>query len=309
MSWLKSLSSKHEGKKKASYEAPSGPPPGWTPAPEQSHTYGLRNEATDDEYESAEAFCRQYPAETPKLLSSETVERIDVAGCRLWTLEQPRSARFIGRVTGGGEKGSGTTKVVTSEKCGDVCLMSNLPLLAGLYDTQGKSGVYYEICIHRMDGIIAIGTASKPYPDWRFPGWNRTSVGLHLDDMRKFFEDPTGGCDYSPLLQRISPGDIMGCGYDFASSGIFYTYNGHRLPDAFGGVYVPRTQFDVYTAIGVEGACDFEVNFGGDLFRWKEGNEWAWRVEGHVGKLSASGASASYNDELPSYEDVRRTRK
>ena len=156
MSWLKSLSHKLEGKKPL-YKPPSDLPPGWTPAAEQSHTYGLRNEATDDEYESAVRFCRQNPVQAPKLLSSELVERINIAGCRLWTLDQPSSSRFVGQVVGGGEKGSDTTRVVTSETCGDVCLMSNLPLLAGLYDIQGKSGVYYEVCIRRMDGIIAIG--------------------------------------------------------------------------------------------------------------------------------------------------------
>ena len=122
--------------------------------------------------------------------------------------------------------------------------------------------------------------------------------------MRKFFEDPTGGRDYTSLLQRITPGDVVGCGYDFSSSGLFFTYNGRRLPDAFGGLYVPRAQYDVYAAIGVEGACEFGVNFGGDVFRWKEGNEWAWRMEGHVGKML--GASGSYIDELPSYEEARR---
>ena len=304
-------------------------PPAWTPAPEHPHTYGLFNEATDDEYESAEQFCRNHPIETPKLLTSDVVERIAIDGCRLWALESPsKSSRFIGRVEIGGEKSSGLTRVTTEKKCGDVCLMSNLPLLAGLYELQGKSGIYYEVCIRRMNGIIAIGmqstqsthvsqaaltnlfftgTACRPYPNWRFPGWNRGSVGLHLDDMRKFFEDPEGGRDYTPLLQQISPGDTIGCGYDFSASSIFYTYNGLRLPDAFGGVYVPRTQYDVYAAIGVEGACEFEVNFGGDVFRWKEGNEWSWRVEGHVGRLSGT-SSACIDDQLPSYNEARRTR-
>ena len=87
-------------------------------------------------------------------------------------------------------------------------------------------------------------------------------------------------------------------------SSIFFTYNGMRLEDAFTGVYVPRIQFDVFAAIGVEGECEFDVNFGGDVFRWKEGNEWAWRVEGHVGRLS--GMSGAYAEELPSYEEARR---
>lgn len=149
-----------------------------------------------------------------------------------------------------------------------------------------------------------IGTACKPYPEWRFPGWNRLSAGLHLDDMRKFFEDPNGGRDYTPELTEVSEDDIIGCGYDFTRCSIFYTYNGRRLPDAFTGVYVPRTNLDVYAAIGVEGKCKFEVNFGGELFKWKEGNEWSWRVEGHVGRLS--GGPSGENDELPTYQEVRR---
>ena len=154
--------------------------------------------------------------------------------------------------------------------------------------------------------------ACRPYPDWRFPGWNRASVGLHLDDMRKFFEDPDGGRDYNePLLHHFSAdGDVIGCGYEFEGSRIFFTCNGQRLADAFGGVYTPRARYDVYAAIGVEGECEFQVNFGGELFKWKEGNEWAWRPEGHVGRLSATSSTAhpehTINDELPTYAEAQR---
>ena len=125
--------------------------------------------------------------------------------------------------------------------------------------------------------------------------------------MRKFYENPDGGQDYTPVLTKISAGDTIGCGFDFADSSVFFTYNGMRLPPAFRGVYLPRAQYDVYAAIGVEGKCEFEVNFGGDIFKWKEGNEWAWRVEGHVGRLSAT-SGAYVGDELPSYDEARRTR-
>ncbi len=63
---------------------------------------------------------------------------------------------------------------------------------------------------------------------------------------------------------------------------------------------MPRQNQDVYAAVGVEGCCEFQVNFGGELFRWKEGNEWAWRVEGHVGRLWNAPNDAG--DVLPAYQ-------
>lgn len=198
------------------------------------------------------------------------------------------------------------------------CLLSNLPVIAGLYDIKGKTGIYYEVQINRMDGFVAIGeseeihrisfsrfgigTACRPYPLWRFPGWNRLSAGLHLDDLRKFFEDPNGGRDYTDALTHISRGDIIGCGYEFRNGVLFYTHNGVHLPTAFTGIYLPRQNYDVFAAIGVEGRCDFQVNFGANVFAWKEGNEWAWRVDGHVGRM-AGGASGA-DDELPTYQDT-----
>lgn len=147
------------------YAPPSGPPPpppAWEPAPERSHTLGLFNEASDDDCQAAIAFCEQYPAEAPKLLSSDVVERIQAEGCRAWSLVWPtgRSSRFVGRVQATGEKGGASVvKVITEEKCRETCLMSDLPVMAGLYDVQGKSGIYYEVVVHRMDGIIALGTS------------------------------------------------------------------------------------------------------------------------------------------------------
>lgn len=128
------------------------------------------------------------------------------------------------------------------------------------------------------------------------------SAGLHLDDMRKFFEDPDGGRDYTSAVSSIKPKDTIGCGYEFGNGVLFYTYNGMRLPPAFTGLYLPRENQDVFAAIGVEGRCDFRVNFGGADFEWKAANEWAWRVEGHVGTM-ASGSGM--DDELPAYQEYR----
>ena len=152
---------------------------------------------------------------------------------------------------------------------------------------------------------LIAGSACLPYPDWRFPGWNRLSAGLHSDDCRIFYEDPEGGRDYpGGLLTEISRGDTIGFGYEFASSSVFFTYNGKRLPNAFGGVYLPRGKYDVYAAIGVEGENEFEVNFGTKPFVWKEGNGPAWKVEGHVGVMSSR--SDGGGERLPSYQESAR---
>lgn len=158
--------------------------------------------------------------------------------------------------------------------------------------------------------IVLLGTACRPYPDFRLPGWHRLSVGFHLDDLRKFYDDPTGGMDYSVPTRKISPGDVVGCGLDFTTQAVFFTYNGLRLPDAFGGVYVPRSAYDVYAAIGVDGQSKFDVNFGGAPFKWKEANEWSWRIEGQLttrrnaGGPSGGAQASVIDDELPSYTDA-----
>ncbi len=188
MSWLKAL--RNKGKTPSSVQGlPGDVPPDWTPAPERSHTLGLRNEASDDEYASAEAFCARHPLETPKLLSSDMVERIDVEGRRAWTMEWPGSPRFIGSIHSADEKRTPeVTKVTTADGCGDVCLLSNLPLLAGLYEIQGKSGVYYEVRIQKMNGIVAIGTFRVlPIYFQSFPNSKARLQALYVDHI------PTGG--------------------------------------------------------------------------------------------------------------------
>ncbi|KAG5648778.1 hypothetical protein DXG03_000127 [Asterophora parasitica] len=309
-------------------------PPGWAPAPEQSvrklyaaihslntnthiqHQWGQRAEATEEDYQAAEEFCNRYTVEAPRLLSSDTVERISASGCKAWGLEIPQTRRFVGTVQNPSDSKSDAHRVhvKTGSACRETCILSDLPILAGLYDVKGKHGVYYEVEILEMDvekdGVVAVGTACRPYPNWRLPGWNRLSGGLHLDDMCKFFEDPDGGRDYNAMKHvTVRPGDIVGCGYDFGRSSLFYTWNGQRTningveQDAFVGVYLPRAKHDVYAAIGVSGAVEVKVNFGGELFRWKEGNEWAWRVEGHVGKLGGTVMGVDAED-LPSYYEA-----
>lgn len=330
MGWLKNKIKKHykgEGDDSSSSsdsERESSKPPAWSAAPQQTHDWGRYTEASNEEYDAGERFCDENPAWAPRLLPSEAVERLSKLGCIAWGLERPTVPGFAGRVSDVTDSADGLIHVVSEKKCEDTTILSNWPIMGGLYDIGGKEGVYFEVVVHQMGGVIAIGMACKPYPQFRLPGWNRLSAALHLDDFRKFYQDPDGGMD-SDFPQPVNPGDTVGCGYSFHTTSLFFTYNGQRLPDAFSGLYVPRTAHDVYAAIGVFGDTSLAVNFGAAPFRWKEANEWRWRVEGHVGRLSGPGPSSSsmpmpqsdayarseyggFGDELPTYAQARASR-
>ncbi|KZS92185.1 hypothetical protein SISNIDRAFT_479078 [Sistotremastrum niveocremeum HHB9708] len=284
------------------YAPPPGPPPSssntlpqWSAASEPSHQWGLLAEASEDEFEQAENFCARYALDTPRLLSSEMIDQISIKGVSCWTLDPPSLQRFSGSIQ---PRFGPTVRVITTATCQDTCIMSNLPIIGGLYSVpHDQVGVYYEIKINYMNGLIAIGqschrSACRPYPEWRLPGWNRLSA------------DPTGGRDYSSSIQSISPGDVVGFGYEFRTGSIFFTYNGERLPIAFSGVYFPHQNQDVFAAIGVEGRNDFEVNFGTVPFIWQGANEGGWRIDAHFGQLEST---ETPTDALPSYrETVRR---
>ena len=155
MSWYKALRHKE---KTPSQLVSKQDPPQWTAAPEESHDLGLYSDATDEEYKTAKDFCAQHPLETPKLLASDVVATINAEGCKAWTIEHPRSHRFAGHIrVGDGNDRAAVTEVVTYAQCQDICLLSNLPIMAGLYEIQGKTGVYYEVRVNKMKGIVAIG--------------------------------------------------------------------------------------------------------------------------------------------------------
>ena len=149
------------------------PPPAWNPAPERSHTLGLFDEASDDDWERAFEFCSTHPPIPPKLLASDVIDRVRVHGCAAWNLERPtEDTHFVGHIGWGDQKiktgsgasrGGSTWKVRTEERCRDSCVTSDLPLMAGLYDIHGRRGVYYEVRVNRMEGVVAIGASLSYY--------------------------------------------------------------------------------------------------------------------------------------------------
>ena len=94
-----------------------------------------------------------------------------------------------------------------------------------------------------------------------------------------------------------SSSQVIGCGYEFGSKTLFYTYDGVRLGAAFRGVYVPGEEHDVYAAIRVSGPGSnaLSVNFGGRRFVQEEANEERWRMSRRVGYFEDAGAPLGYS--------------
>ncbi|GJJ15878.1 hypothetical protein Clacol_010156 [Clathrus columnatus] len=261
-------------------QADNQPPPEWTSAAETSYRDGLRHEASDNDYETAEKFCLDRPINPPKFLESHLVDRISIEGAAAWQIASQSLSRFKGSIIV--DQQQKITHVASHSDCLDTCLLS-------------------------ID-VSPPGTVCQPHPLWRLPGWNRQSAGLHLDDMRKFFEDPNGGRDYTGTegyLDNLQPDDTFGFAYEFNTGNIFFTRNGVKLPIAFYGKYLPTStsdgvRNDVYAAVGICGQADFTINYGTKPFKWGTANNSEWRVEKHVGRLSVSNPGLVY-DELPAY--------
>ena len=85
--------------------------------------------------------------------------------------------------------------------------------------------------------------------------------------MRKFFEDPNGGRDYTGsegYSQGLKPGHTFGFGYELDTGNVFFTRNGGCSPNAFVRKYLPSRSDDVgygvYNAARVYGRKDVTIN-------------------------------------------------
>jgi hypothetical protein len=159
-----------------SYQPPPNPPPGlpeWSASVSKTYANGLYSDAPEDEYQAGEAFCATHPVEAPRLLSSHIIQSVREQGYACWGLAMPVLSRFKGiianvpgvDVASSSGTTSGLTTVKTAGGCGDTCIFSNLPIIGGLYQSPpGLRGVYYEVKVHLMEGVIAIGETKSYSP-------------------------------------------------------------------------------------------------------------------------------------------------
>ena len=153
MSWLSRNLSLH-------HHDSEPPPPTWAPATEEARQWGLVNEASEEEFEAARRFCARNPPESPRYVASNEVDRIRSEGYKAWGLvlsKQPRFSGTVKDVYSTTRRGPKLIEVFSAADCADTCILSNLPIMGGMYDISGKSGVYFEVTILQMDGVIAVG--------------------------------------------------------------------------------------------------------------------------------------------------------
>ncbi|KAG9222857.1 hypothetical protein CCMSSC00406_0000454 [Pleurotus cornucopiae] len=161
------------------------------------------------------------------------------------------------------------------------CVQSNLPL------PKLNEVYYWEVKMFDLPVTtnVAIGLATKPYPTFRLPGWNRYSVAYHSNGD-KSHNYPFTATSFGPQLKE---GDVLGVGYRPRTGTVFFTRNGRKTEDAFVGL----SRWNLFPTIGADGPCSVHVNLGQSGFVFIEANVKKWGLAPSVGTLAPPPAYGS----------------
>lgn len=240
------------------------------------------NNATEEEAEAGEDWCRQYPMVRPIVLDQPGKNALQSNNFRL--LEPAGFNGSLNFLALGHWEGH------TNKNSPDRCIIGYPPLyVVNEHDptaTNQPKTIYYEVTIRRNSPTInlALGFTALPYPSFRLPGWHRGSLGVHGDDGHKYINDRWGGKDFTTEYRA---GDTYGIGMTFTPTGthrprvdIFFTKNGkrtggwdlHEETDAEQDLPVTGLEgfHDVSCAIGAFDATSFEVVFDPSKWLYRE---------------------------------------
>ncbi|KAI8970616.1 concanavalin A-like lectin/glucanase domain-containing protein [Pilobolus umbonatus] len=169
---------------------------------------------------------------------------------------------------------------------GESSIQTNLPL------PRHQEVYYWEAKMYdKPDStMVSVGVATKPYPTWRLPGWNRYSIGYFSTDGHKYFASPFNGKSYGTPFRH---GDVVGVGYRHRTGTIFFTVNGRRLEDAYTGL-----RWNLFPTIGANGPCQIHVNLGQSGFVFVEANVKKWGLAPSQGTLAPPPAYGLENDTI-----------
>ncbi|KAF5390280.1 hypothetical protein D9757_002877 [Collybiopsis confluens] len=161
------------------------------------------------------------------------------------------------------------------------CVQSNLPL------PKLNEVYYWEVKMFDLPEStnVAIGLATKPYPSFRLPGFNRYSIAYHSNGD-KSHNYPFTAQSFGSSLKE---GDVLGVGYRPRSGTVFFTRNGRKMEDAFTGL----NRWNLFPTIGADGPCSVHVNLGQAGFVFVEANVKKWGLAPSVGTLAPPPAYGS----------------
>lgn len=149
------------------------------------------------------------------------------------------------------------------------CALTNMPLP---YKNRKNDTVYFEVKLFEFNPqttTIAIGLATKPYPNFQLPGMSPYSVAVQTDGTVRMNNQPFLNDEDLPVtLPQVLEGDVIGIGYRSISGAVFITHNGRSVLEA-----VKYLKTELYPCIGsVGGPCKVSVNIGQLGFVFIEAN-------------------------------------
>lgn len=153
--------------------------------------------------------------------------------------------------------------------------MANLPL------PKINEVYYWEVKVYDKPATteVAIGLATKPYPSFRLPGWNRFSVAYFASDGFRSHNYPFTASSYGPPLAE---GDVLGVGYRPRTGTVFFTRNGRKLEDCYTGLQ----RLNLFPTVGANGPCTLHINLGQAGFVFIEANVKKWGLAPMNGTLA-----------------------
>lgn len=309
--------SPNPGSQSEEYAPPPGPPPSHGQSPKPQHDWQTAvpdtallppppnffagydrspaNNASLDECEAGESWCREHPLYDPIPLTVTTASTAAAAQSGQITVYAP--PLYFGKGGTLSQTGPGLWRCHSARGVPDSCLATWPPLYQASAHSPVSTGqqrkiIYYEVRIipehasrHDDDEVsLAIGFAAPPYPAFRLPGWHRGSVAVHGDDGHKYVNDRWGGKDFATPFRR---GETIGLGIEFAvrkeggglGVQVFLTRDGaetgrwdlHEETDKEQDLPVTGLEgyHDLCASVGCFEKVGFEIVFAPALWKWK----------------------------------------
>ncbi|KAI1205606.1 uncharacterized protein F4807DRAFT_442410 [Annulohypoxylon truncatum] len=185
------------------------------------------NNASEDECEAGESWCRANPLYHPTPANANTYALAAAAQSGNVTVYAPPFFFAAKKKSSLDQLGPGASwRARSARGCADTCLTTWPPLYqvaahSPLATGRGKVA-YYEVRILRdevrpgeeeeEEVPLALGFCAPPYPAFRLPGWHRGSVAVHGDDGHRYVNDRWGGKDFT---ERFRVGETIGLGMEF----------------------------------------------------------------------------------------------